>query len=318
MSAGVSTLATKAAAGMAAAVIVTAGAVEVKHVGDRQAAPPAQVALAQPAVAPPAAAPAVRRARAEGRRETTPTRRRTVRAREGREGRDAGHDRARHHDSRGRGRAVPPVAPVQEDGSTVDAAAARRARCSPSPARCRSSRRRRRPRPRRPPTTPVPDGHERRHAARRPPVAQAAPDATAPLPEGHARSRRPPDGAALAGAPPAPASPLPRPAEPRPARSTRLPRAVATFDQFLEIDMRVGRVTAVDDFPEARKPAWKLHDRLRHGDRRAPLLGAGQQLHARGARGPAGRGRRELPAAPDRPVHVRGARARRCRTRRAT
>ncbi len=33
---------------------------------------------------------------------------------------------------------------------------------------------------------------------------------------------------------------------------------MATFDQFLEIDMRVGRVTAVEDFPEARKPAWKL------------------------------------------------------------
>ncbi len=33
---------------------------------------------------------------------------------------------------------------------------------------------------------------------------------------------------------------------------------MATFDQFLEIDMRVGRVTAVDEFPEARKPAWKL------------------------------------------------------------
>jgi tRNA-binding protein len=33
---------------------------------------------------------------------------------------------------------------------------------------------------------------------------------------------------------------------------------VATFEQFLEIDMRVGRVLAVDDFPEARKPAWKL------------------------------------------------------------
>ena len=30
------------------------------------------------------------------------------------------------------------------------------------------------------------------------------------------------------------------------------------FDQFLAVDMRVGRVTAVDDFPEARKPAWKL------------------------------------------------------------
>jgi tRNA-binding protein len=31
-----------------------------------------------------------------------------------------------------------------------------------------------------------------------------------------------------------------------------------SFDQFLAVDMRVGRVTAVDDFPEARKPAWKL------------------------------------------------------------
>jgi len=30
------------------------------------------------------------------------------------------------------------------------------------------------------------------------------------------------------------------------------------FDQFLAVDMRVGRITAVDDFPEARKPAWKL------------------------------------------------------------
>ena len=30
------------------------------------------------------------------------------------------------------------------------------------------------------------------------------------------------------------------------------------FDQFLAVEMRVGRVTAVDDFPEARTPAWKL------------------------------------------------------------
>jgi tRNA-binding protein len=31
-----------------------------------------------------------------------------------------------------------------------------------------------------------------------------------------------------------------------------------TFDDFLAVDMRVGRVVEVDDFPEARKPAWKL------------------------------------------------------------
>ncbi|HEY3725720.1 MAG TPA: tRNA-binding protein [Solirubrobacteraceae bacterium] len=30
------------------------------------------------------------------------------------------------------------------------------------------------------------------------------------------------------------------------------------FEQFLAVDMRVGRVVAVDEFPEARKPAWKL------------------------------------------------------------
>jgi tRNA-binding protein len=30
------------------------------------------------------------------------------------------------------------------------------------------------------------------------------------------------------------------------------------YDDFARVEMRVGRVVAVEDFPEARKPAWKL------------------------------------------------------------
>lgn len=30
------------------------------------------------------------------------------------------------------------------------------------------------------------------------------------------------------------------------------------FEHFQAVDIRVGRITAVEGFPEARKPAWKL------------------------------------------------------------
>jgi tRNA-binding protein len=32
----------------------------------------------------------------------------------------------------------------------------------------------------------------------------------------------------------------------------------ASFDDFQKLDMRVGRVVSVEEFPEARVPAWKL------------------------------------------------------------
>ena len=35
-------------------------------------------------------------------------------------------------------------------------------------------------------------------------------------------------------------------------------RPVIEFDDFMKVDIRVGRVVRVEDFPEARKPAWKL------------------------------------------------------------
>ena len=36
------------------------------------------------------------------------------------------------------------------------------------------------------------------------------------------------------------------------------PKYEIPFETFAAVDMRVGRVTRVDEFPEARVPAWKL------------------------------------------------------------
>ena len=86
--------------------------------------------------------------------------------------------------------------------------------------------------------------------------------------------------------------------------------AEVTFDHFAAVDIRVGRIVEVEEFPEARKPGVEAARRLRAGARREALVGADPPVLARGARGPARRRGGQLPAAPDRAGALRGARAR--------
>lgn len=43
-----------------------------------------------------------------------------------------------------------------------------------------------------------------------------------------------------------------------PGREAEDSTGVLTWEEFERVEMRVGRVMGVEDFPEARKPAWKL------------------------------------------------------------
>ena len=46
--------------------------------------------------------------------------------------------------------------------------------------------------------------------------------------------------------------------DPRPRERTPERMAEITYGDFEKVDIRVGRIVAVDDFPAARRPAWKL------------------------------------------------------------
>lgn len=83
--------------------------------------------------------------------------------------------------------------------------------------------------------------------------------------------------------------------------------AMITYEDFEKVDIRVGQIVEVKDFPEARKPAFKLT--IDFGAAIGVKESSAQLTALYGKEDLLGR--REFPAEAHRAVHLRGANARR-------